>query len=176
MRRHPSRRTALFSIVVAAAAAIAALGATTALAERPIDHQYGSPMAAERVTIKCSAEWDPLSGWTQIYLFASDTPMIPHPGISGDYPYASGIGTGVFTASGKMHVVCPDGRVAPPYPPETRWHGKDNDVYLWRGGADFTLLGTRLYTGKGRVDAHGGRVVITVEGTFIKICKLLCQP
>ncbi len=55
MRRHLSSRRALVSVVVAAAAALAAVGATTALADRPIDRQYGQPVAVERLPARCYA-------------------------------------------------------------------------------------------------------------------------
>ncbi len=45
MRHHPSRRTVLISVLVAAAAAFVAFSATAALAGRPIDRQYGPPLA-----------------------------------------------------------------------------------------------------------------------------------
>ena len=50
MRRHPSRRAVLASVLMAAAAAIVAFDATTALAGRPIDQQYGPPLGGSDKT------------------------------------------------------------------------------------------------------------------------------
>ena len=44
MGRHLLRRAVLVSALMAAAAAILAFNATTALAGRPIDQQYGPPL------------------------------------------------------------------------------------------------------------------------------------
>ena len=56
MRLHPSRRTLLVSMIVAAAALVA-FGATTASAERPIDRQYGHPVTPPPPTYTFTRRW-----------------------------------------------------------------------------------------------------------------------
>jgi hypothetical protein len=126
------------------------------------------PAGAEHVQMSCSAEWNPATGATSIYLFAPDTPQIPI-GPSGFLPFTGAPGNGVFTPGGRMNVTCA-GTGAGPFstPAGLTWH-HDTGCTLYRGGADFSTVGASVYTGTGRVDVSADSVQITCHGSFAGI-------
>ncbi|HEY2777935.1 MAG TPA: hypothetical protein VGI77_08515 [Gaiellaceae bacterium] len=123
---------------------------------------------AEHVPISCSSEWNPDTGTTALYVFAPDTPLIPV-GPSGFLPFTGATGTGVFTPSGRMNIVCGregDGPFS--FPAGLTWHHAVGCT-LYRGGADFSTIGARVYKGTGRVDVTTDSVQMTCHGSFTGI-------
>jgi len=150
-------------LVLAVAATIAVAGSSIATAGAG-----AGPLKTEVIPMTCQAEWDASNGWTAIYLFAPDTPTYPT-GISGNNPFTVARGTGVFTAGGQMVVVC--ARQLNTFPSGTTWRHELPTVSLLRGGEDFTILGARLYEGKGHVVVtRGNQTLITVVGRYVKTC------
>lgn len=123
---------------------------------------------AERIPILCQAEWNPVTAVTSIYLFAPDTPQTPV-GISGFLPFAAASGYGVFTPSGEMSVSCTPNGSPIVNPVGSTWNAKTSCI-LFRGGADFSLVGAHVYLGTGQVLATpAGNATITCHGSFAGI-------
>lgn len=146
----------LLSITVAAVA-IGCAAATSAAA----------PVAAgvEQVPMICAAEWNPASDLpSSVYLSAPDTPVFPENHVTGTQPYAVARGTGLFHPSGRFVVVCNRDDIVVPAG-ATRL--SLDDCTLYRGGANFSLFGARVYRGKAVVVAtRRGAVMIGCQGTF----------
>jgi hypothetical protein len=121
---------------------------------------------AERIPMTCSAEWNPVQGWTSIYVYAPDSPGVPF-GISFELPFTVAAGWGTFTPSGRMNVTCTsDGPPAGIPPWSSQWNGAGSCGSL-RGGNPETADGAATYRGTGRVNVTPpGKVVITCEGVF----------
>lgn len=119
----------------------------------------------EQVPMICAAEWSPTSGLpASVYLSAPDTPVYPENHVTGTQPYAVAHGTGVFHPSGRFAVVCNRDDVVVPAG-ATRL--SLDDCLLFRGGANFSLLGARVYRGKAIVVAtRRGSVLIGCQGTL----------
>lgn len=162
-------RRGRLALAVAAAIAVAGLAVGAAGAG-------AGQFKTEVVAMTCQAEWDASTGSTYVYLFAPDTPAYPNPGISGWHPYTAGRGTGVFTASGLMLVVC--AYRGGTFPSGATWRGEAPLVSLLRGGEDFTVVGARAYRGKGHVVVTpGDRTLITVVGKYVTTCSnAVCNP
>jgi len=157
------RRTPWLASAVAVVAAVAGIGAGPAGAGAP-----PAPLRAETIAMTCQAEWDASTGATRVFLFAPDTPAYPHPGISGLLPFTSGTGTGIFTPYGLMLVVC--AYRGGTHPSDATWKG-DAAVTLFRGGTDFSFVGTRRYGGRAHVLTRGDWTVITVVGKYVTTCS-----
>jgi len=146
--------------------------AVTVVASLAVGIGSASAAGAEKVPISCSAEWNPQTGATQMYVFAPDTPQIPV-GVSGFEPFTGAFGVGVFTPSGRMNILChrnkhdSDG-AAFSSPPGLTWTGESSCV-LYRGGQDFSTIGARVFVGTGQVVVGTDAVNINCQGKFVGI-------
>ncbi len=166
MRRYASRRKVLVSIIVAAAA-IVALGATTALADRPVDGQYGRPVAVERLPARCYANI--YQGLTSLSVGVW-TPQYPKywdvTAPVGAWAIASGYAT--FTPNGSVIVTCFDSPVV--HSEDVQWPSGpfigSSNCQTARGG-DEAGNGAKVYQGRALVITNGnGHVIIICHAAY----------